>query len=68
MIDHDDKNAGGRIAIAAVILALLLCGLFIALAHKKVEVEKKVERNFAVEEPVGKVPPEVPMRPDPDYR
>ena len=68
MIDSDHKRAGGRIAIAAVILALLLCGLFIALAQRKVAVEKKVEQNFAVEEPIGRIPPEVPTRPDPDYR
>jgi|GEM_PF-3602359 len=68
MIDRDHRKGEGRIAIAAVILALLLCGLAIVLAQRKVAVEKKVEQNFAVEEPMGKLAPEVPTRPDPDYR
>jgi hypothetical protein len=68
MIDSDRKKAEGRIAIAAVVLALLLCGLAIALAQRKVAVEKKVEQNFATEQLMGKTAPEVPTRPDPDYR
>ena len=62
------KKSGGRIAVIAVILALLSCGILIALDVRKEAEEKKFERKFPVEKTLAKPPPTFPplQKPPPD--
>jgi len=63
---RERKKNGWKIAIAVVAIALLSCGIFIALAVQKVAAEKKFERKFAKEKPMAKTAPELPAPRDPD--
>jgi flagellar basal body-associated protein FliL len=69
MIARDRKKSRWRMAVAAVVLALLACGVSIALAVRKIEVEKKIERKFspnsALPKPTPKFPPLEPQPGDP---
>lgn len=47
MIHREQKGGRWKITVAVVVMALLSCGVLIALDVRKVAVEKKVERKFA---------------------
>jgi hypothetical protein len=61
MIYRDRKKGRWKIVVAVVALALLSCGVLIALDVRKVAVEKKVERKFAptktLAQPAQTLPP-----------
>lgn len=62
MRDRDRKKskAGGRIAVVAVIVAVLSCALLIALDMRKDAEEKKFERSLPQEKTLAKPPPKFP--------
>ena len=60
MKDRGRKKSGGRIAVVAVIIAVLSCGLLIALNMLKVAEEKKFEQRFPEEKTLAKPPPAFP--------
>jgi hypothetical protein len=51
---RERKKSGWKIAIAVVAIALLLCGILIALDVRKVAREEKVERKFIKKETIAK--------------
>ena len=51
---RERKKSGWKIAVAVVAIALLFCGIFIALAAQKVAREEKVERKFLKKETIAK--------------
>jgi len=59
MIQRDQKKGRWKIAVAVVAMALLSCGVLIALDVRKVAVEKKIERRFAPAKTLAK--PELPF-------
>lgn len=63
---RERKKSRGRIAVAAVIIAVLLCGLLIALNVLKVAEEKKSERKFPQEKTLAKPAPTFPPLERPD--
>lgn len=61
MRNRERKKTGRRIAVAAaVILALLSCGILIALNMRQEAEEKKFERKFPEEKTLAKPPPTFP--------
>ena len=66
MIARDRKKSGWRIAVAAVVLALLACGLLISLAVRKNAEQEKVERKFAPSKTLGQPPQTLPPLPQSD--
>ncbi|HEV2842937.1 MAG TPA: hypothetical protein VGW39_16570 [Chthoniobacterales bacterium] len=61
MRNRERKKYGRRIAVvAAVILALLSCGILIALDVRKEAEEKKFQRRFPEEKTLAKPPPTFP--------
>lgn len=54
------KKSGGRIALLAVIIAVLSCGVLIALNMQKAAEEKKFEQKFPEEKTLAKPAPEFP--------
>ena len=59
MIYREQKRSRWKIALACVVLALLSCGVLIALDVRKIAVEKKVERKFAPTKTLAR--PELPF-------
>lgn len=51
---RERKRSGWKIAVAVVAIALLSCGVFIALDVRKVAREEKVERKFFKKETIAK--------------
>jgi len=66
MIHREQKRGGWKILLAVIVLALLSCGVLIALDVRKVSAEKKFERKFAKEKTMSTVSPSLPTRRDPD--
>jgi hypothetical protein len=60
MRGRERKKSGGRLALAAVIIAVLSCGVLIALNMLKVAEEKKFEQRFPEEKTLAKPPPVFP--------
>jgi hypothetical protein len=62
------KKSGGRIALLAVIIAVLSCGVLIALNMQKAAEEKKFEQKYPEEKTLAKPAPEFPPleKPAPD--
>ena len=54
------KKSGRRIALLAVIVAVLSCGVLIALNMQKAAEEKKFEQKFPEEKTLAKPPPRFP--------
>ena len=54
------KESGGRIALLAVIIAVLSCGVLIGLNMQKAAEEKKFEQKFPEEKTLAKPAPNFP--------
>lgn len=68
MRNRERKQSGARIAVIAVIVAVLACGLLIVLNMQKTAEEKKFEQRFPEEKTLAKPPPKYPPleKPPPD--
>jgi len=66
MIYREQKRGGWKVLLAVIVLALLSCGVLIALDVRKVSAEKKFERKFAKEKTMSTVSPSLPTPRDPD--
>lgn len=54
------KKSGGRIAVLVVIIAVLSCGVLIALNMQQAAEEKKFEQKFPEEKTLAKPAPGFP--------
>lgn len=66
MIARDRKKSGWRIAVMAVVLALLACAFLISLAVRKDAEVEKIERKFAPSKTLAKPAQSLPPLPQSD--
>jgi hypothetical protein len=66
MIQRDQKKGRWKTVVAVVAIALLSCGVLIALDVRKIAVEKQVERKFAPSKPLAKPAQTLPPLPPSD--
>lgn len=66
MIQREQKKSRWKTAVAAVVLALLACGLLISLAVRKNAEVEKIERRFAPSKTLAKPSETLPPLPQGD--
>jgi hypothetical protein len=66
MIQRDQKKGRWKIVVAVVAIAMLSCGVLIALDVRKVSAEKQVERKFAPSKTLAKPAQSLPPLPQSD--
>jgi hypothetical protein len=66
MIQRDQKKGRWKIVVAIVAVALLSCGVLIALDVRKIAVEKQVERKFAPSKTLAQPTPTLLLLPPSD--